>query len=561
MAPVRCRRAAGLPAAGSFGMGRSFRGPVPKRRVRFFVSRENLRGVSIPTRPTMPTKKKATDDEKRAMGIPRAIPWRGAQRYVKKVTPLKNGKVRVSRHPISLQFELQRRGVLYGAPTADEAARRGPIVAAGRLAVAGAVAAGGKAVRSQKMYEEHIAKMEAFVKYALPDDDPERKRLESIEEAIFGAWDRDHPGQDAPAYVEGSKETPQLSYVVDKPFNKDSALAFAHCMLAPGTAKFDSESKLGPYAGKTWVGRQCLYPSLERMLSAQRTLDHNLAGKSELQDQDVRHFAASVHAQYNPEQAVAFDIETGLRKLRRAIKQDTLEDDPENERPNPFRTGLQRDLVWTLLLTSCATVARASLFTEFAPLISQIEFPETTDGEGHHAYYILTLTHWKHNDGKKTQRLQIRRNQLNPEFCPVLAMELWLKTLHDMGIHDGPIFPALTPWGDKVLRDEDGVANQRLHVDRWSNWIRSAFKRCGGELADCTSHSIRRSVVMWAARCGASMNAVFAAGRWVEMSQRFNSYFGEGRIVSEEMLSSKAEDPIKRFWMWKPITFEMAPAA
>ena len=79
--------------------------------------------------------------------------------------------------------------------------------------------------------------------------------------------------------------------------------------------------------------------------------------------------------------------------------------------------------MWTLLLTSCATVARASLFTEFAPLISQIEFPEKTDTEGHHAYYILTLTHWKHNDGKKTQRLQIHRNRLNPEFCPVLAME------------------------------------------------------------------------------------------------------------------------------------------
>jgi hypothetical protein len=180
----------------------------PKRRVRFFVSRENLRGVSIPTRPTMPTRKKAKDDEKRAMGIPRVVPWRVAQRYVRKVTPLKNGKVRVSRHPISLQYELVRRGVMHGAPTADEAASRGPIVAEARLAVAGAVAAGGKAERSQPIYEEAIAKMEAFVKYALPKEDPERKRLESIERAIFGAWDRDHPGQDAPAYVKGSDETP-----------------------------------------------------------------------------------------------------------------------------------------------------------------------------------------------------------------------------------------------------------------------------------------------------------------------------------------------------------------
>ncbi len=372
----------------------------------------------------MPTKKKAKDDEKRAMGIPRAVPWRVAQRYVRKVTMLKNGKSRVSRHPISLQFELQRRGVLYGAPTADEAASRGQIVAAGRLAVAGAVAAGGKAARSQGMYEEAIAKMEAFVKYALPKKDPERLRLESIERAIFGAWDRDHPGQDATAYVKGSEESPQLNYVVDKPFNKDSLLGWAHCMLAPGTAKFQSGDTTGPYAEKTWVGRQCLYPSLERVLFAQRKLDYNLTGESALNDQNVRDFAASIHTEYNPEQAVAFDIETGLRKLRPAIKEDTLEDDPNNERPNPFRTGLQRDLVWTLMLTSCATVARASLFTEFAPLISQIEFPETTDAGGHHEYYILTLTHWKHNDGKKKQRLQIHRKRLNPEFCPVLAMEL-----------------------------------------------------------------------------------------------------------------------------------------
>ena len=477
------------------------------------------------------------------------MPRRVAQRYVRKATALKNGQSRVSPHPISLQFELQRCGVMYGAPTADKAASRGPIVAAGRLAVASAVAAGGKAARSQNIYEEAIANMEGFVKFALPEDDPKRLRLKSIEQAIFGAWDRDHPGEDAPSYAKGSKDTPLLNYVGNKPFNKDSLLGLEHCMLAPGTAKFQSGNTTGAYAGKTWVGRNCLYPSLETVLSAQRKLDYNLTGGSSLHVQDVRDFAAAVPAEYNPEQAVAFDIETGLRKLRPAILQDTLEDDPNNERPNPFRTGLQRDLVWTLMLTSFATIARASLFTEFSPLFSQIEFPETTDIGRHHEYYILTLTHWKHNDGKKTQRLQIPRNKVNPEFCPVLVMELWLKTLHDMGIHDGPIFPALTPWDDKVLRDEDGVANQRLHVDTWSNWIRSAFKRCGGEHADCTSHSIRRSVVMWAARCGANINAVFAAGRWVEMSQRFNSYFGGGRIVSQEMLSSKAEDPIKRFWM------------
>ena len=57
------------------------------------------------------------------------------------------------------------------------------------------------------------------------------------------------------------------------------------------------------------------------------------------------------------------------------------------------------------------------------------------------------------------------------------------------------------------------------------------------------------------------MNAVFSAVCWTEMSQRFSSYFGEGRVVSKQMLSSKVEDPIKTFWMWKPIAFELAPAA
>ncbi len=43
---------------------------------------------------------------------------------------------------------------------------------------------------------------------------------------------------------------------------------------------------------------------------------------------------------------------------------------------------------------------------------------------------------------------------------------------------------------------------------------------------------------------------------WKEVSQECNSYYGEGRVVSKQMLSSKAEDPIKTFWMWKPIDFE-----
>jgi len=58
--------------------------------------------------------------------------------------------------------------------------------------------------------------LEAFVKEMLPETDPERLRLQRIEHAIFGAWDRDHPGEDAPAYVEGSKDTPQINFEPQK---------------------------------------------------------------------------------------------------------------------------------------------------------------------------------------------------------------------------------------------------------------------------------------------------------------------------------------------------------
>ena len=57
------------------------------------------------------------------------------------------------------------------------------------------------------------------------------------------------------------------------------------------------------------------------------------------------------------------------------------------------------------------------------------------------------------------------------------------------------------------------------------------------------------------------MNAVFSAVCWTEMSQRFSSYFGEGRVVSKQMLSSKAQDPFLRFRVWKPPSFELVSAA
>ena len=69
-------------------------------------------------------------------------------------------------------------------------------------------------------------------------------------------------------------------------------------------------------------------------------------------------------------------------------------------------------------------------------------------------------------------------------------------------------------------------ADGEMHLERMSShtfnsWTRRLFEYAGGELAECTHHSIRRACVKWAARCGASEHDIKRAGRWKTSSERF----------------------------------------
>ena len=174
----------------------------------------------------------------------------------------------------------------------------------------------------------------------------------------------------------------------------------------------------------------------------------------------VKNKLKKIASGYEPESVASFDVATGLPLLKKALYEATWED-----YPNPFNTGIQRDMVWTMLHLSLAIGARASLLTDFCPMIDQLDFPgkdeRCTDGKP--MFFKLKLYRWKHNPGRRQQELIVRRNFANPEFCPVLTMLHWLDTLKANGIENGPLFPALNKAHDDFLREEiDGV----MHLQR-----------------------------------------------------------------------------------------------
>ena len=148
--------------------------------------------------------------------------------------------------------------------------------------------------------------------------------------------------------------------------------------------------------------------------------------------------------------AVAFDVAEVLPRWHEAIFGKEYQG-----RTHPFNTAIQRMKVLTIFMTSLACCARRSLFS---PHRNQDMF--STAG-GITKYYKIRLKRWKGDPdeasgGNKT--LLIRRNKLNVRFCPVIAMVLWLETLHDVAPDDtnGLLFPTLARSHNMFERDDEG---------------------------------------------------------------------------------------------------------
>jgi hypothetical protein len=84
-------------------------------------------------------------------------------------------------------------------------------------------------------------------------------------------------------------------------------------------------------------------------------------------------------------------------------------------------------------------------------------------------------------------------------------------------------------------------------VKEWSTMITKAFADAGYKGA--TAYSIRKSGVVWAARCGAKTWQLKNAGRWCDGSTSFDVYIVAGLNSSELATQEGAEDPIRKMWV------------
>jgi hypothetical protein len=129
---------------------------------------------------------------------------------------------------------------------------------------------------------------------------------------------------------------------------------------------------------------------------------------------------------------------------------------------------------------------------------------------------------WPFRGTRIVQTLIIHRNRVDINHCPVVSIMVWMKVLDaKCPGENGPLFPALDASHHDFLRDGEGKT-MRICESTWN------LSYVGMGLAGCTMHSIRRSVVKWAARCGAGMADVIGAGRWVNDSKPFLKYWKDG---------------------------------
>lgn len=136
------------------------------------------------------------------------------------------------------------------------------------------------------------------------------------------------------------------------------------------------------------------------------------------------------------------------------------------------------------------------------------------------------------------------RNLVDPRFCPVATMLLYLRL---SGVEYGPIFPKMDTAHTHVI---PGIP---LAVATYKQWLSKVFEYTGGPLAGCTSHSVRSSAASWASRCGVHESVVQGLGCWALNSVSFRRYIQHGLAVAQRFLGSlrRTQDPVYSFWKYE----------
>jgi hypothetical protein len=155
----------------------------------------------------------------------------------------------------------------------------------------------------------------------------------------------------------------------------------------------------------------------------------------------------------------------------------------------------------TALIWQLATCTRADELGDSCVNVEDIFFPQQErhyDKDGFPKFLrFLQRDHKANTDGTKLPPLEFKlsRNYQRPDVCPVVTTVLWLVC---SGLTHGPLFPALNK-SHTVLYE--GHENKTHTLIKWEGDL---FKDMGSNWEDISTHSIRKSVVKWAARCGAS---------------------------------------------------------
>ena len=220
--------------------------------------------------------------------------------------------------------------------------------------------------------------------------------------------------------------------------------------------------------------------------------------------------------------------------------------------------------MWSAYVLHLAICGRACNICEFAINVEDVELPPKSepaqwDPDGFPNCIFLKIRQDKGNKNgvpKKKQNIYLSRNRLNADICPVVVLLHWL--LYSKLTY-GPLHPSMDR-GHTTL-------HHGIHQSEscYTRWLEDMFAYVGHPLL--SSHSIRKSVVSWAARCGAQTPEIVAAGRWSatgkECSANFFLYYQSGEFVAKRWLGPHGNgiDPVWSFWVWTGISFRPNNAA
>jgi len=480
-------------------------------------------------RPQQKRRKTAKD-----AGVSNFHPWSDPKHgvvFLKKHMVLGEDGTQVESEVIASRlFEALSRFGSVSLPAYEQTPQPGTLAADAHAVQLDAMASGGTASESLPQYKRMAATFENFVEFMLEEGHREKIRLRAVRAKL-----------EAPAEE-------NTGFRVTEPTDIEAFMLFLTFVTAPYEKVYRADAKYGSVPVR---GRGNGYSAAKNYVSAMGHIDEALTGMSNIRrSRRVKDFLAKLEKDGPPViPACAFDIAEVLPRWCGAIYE------PEFEgRQNPFNTDILRIEMHTMFMTELATCARRSLFTKYCPRRDQVTLGPVDD-IGIPKYYILKLDRWKGNSRRKLkQTLLIKRNYINPMYCPVVAMVVWLKVLNDVapGHKNGPLFPALRDDHNEFIIDEKGhmqIISEPQHSRRWD----LAARYVGGGLEMCSTHGRRRSVVKWGARCGAQAPDLREAGRWVPGSADFDEYWRDGAGRRLEARASGEPDPIYKVWVWVPI--------